>query len=157
MAHWLNLCRELLQANISNIYKDITRIGNHRCVWSMDRTGFHYHQQWINQLAKQRNSIGMYGVNSVGCIGFMGCILLGTLVVFGLCIVWSVYGTKYYLIFMQTHILCIVFGAYIRSDVKRAHIGNIVQGTYAANTMHLIYEIHCIGSMYQVHYVGSTY
>ena len=93
----------------------------------------------------------------MGCIGFMGCILLGTLVVFGLCIVWSVYGTKYHLIFMRTHILCIVFGAYIRSDVKRAHIGNIVQGTYAANTMHLIYEIHCIGSMYQVHYVRSTY
>ena len=101
----------------------------------------------------------MYGVNSMGYIWFRGYILLGTLVVFGLCITWSVCGHRYRLIFMQTHILilCIAFGAYIRSDVKRAHIGYIVQGTYTANTMHLIYEIHCIGSMYQVHYVGSTY
>ena len=104
----------------------------------------------------------MYGVNSMGYIGFMGCILLGTFVVFGLCIVWSVCGTRYHLIFTQTHILCIVFGAYIRSDVKkqlilvtlcREHICAIC----AANTMHLIYEIHCIESMYQVHYVRSTY
>ena len=101
----------------------------------------------------------MYGVNSMGYIWFRGSILLGTLVVFGLCITWSVCGHRYRLIFMQTHILilCIAFGAYIRSDVKRAHIGYIVQGTYTANTMHLIYEIHCIGSMYQEHYVGSAY
>ena len=97
----------------------------------------------------------MYGVNSMGVYWVYGVHSDGNTC----CIVWSVCGTRYHLIFMRTHIMCIVFGAYIRSDVKRAHIGYIVNvlGTYAANTMHLIYGIHCIGSMYQEHYVGSAY